>query len=91
MPFSDKGGISPEAINEMLKLASKKLGMTPEQLKSTISDPQKANILLQKLDKNNNGKVKSAVNDPKALEDLINSNPKAKKLLNDLLGDKKDG
>lgn len=91
MPSSGKGGISPEALNEMLKLAGKKLGMSPEQLKETITDPQKANNLLSSLDKKNPGKIKAAASDPKALEDLINSNPKAKKLLNELLGEKKDG
>jgi len=81
--------ISPELINTMLKMAGQKLGMTPEQLKATISDPKKTEELLSSLDKNSGGKAKEAMNSSSALEELLNSNPKAKKMLEDLMGGKK--
>jgi len=83
------GNISPDMINTMLKIAGQKLGMTPEQLKATISDPKKADELLSSLNKSSGGKAKEAMNSSAALEDLLNSNPKAKKMLEDLMGGKK--
>lgn len=83
------GKFSPEMINAMLKMAGQKLGMTPEELKAAVSDPKKADELLSSLNKNNGGKVKDAMTSPSALEDLLNSNPKAKKMLENLMGDKK--
>lgn len=77
---------TPEKIDAMLKTASAKLGMSPEQLKATITDPKKAGSLLASL----TGK-KPAANNQQAIEELLNSNPKAKKLLNELLGEKDHG
>jgi hypothetical protein len=85
----NKGNISPEMINTMLKMAGQKLGMTPEQLRATISDPKKADELLSSLNKNSGGKAKDAMGSTSALEELLNSNPKAKKMLEGLMGGKK--
>lgn len=90
MANKNNGNISPDALEAMLKLASKKLGTTPEQLKSTLSDPQKADRLISELDKKQGGKIKSTLNNTKSMDQLMN-NPNVKKMLNDLMGDKKNG
>ncbi|MDR3552271.1 MAG: hypothetical protein P4L75_04020 [Clostridia bacterium] len=82
---------SPEAVNAMLKMASSKLGMTPEQLKATLTDPKKANELLDSVNKKSGSHIKPSANNERTLEDLLNSNPQAKKLISELLGEKKDG
>ena len=86
-----KNGISPDSLSAMLKMASKKLGISPEQLKSTLNDPKKANALLDSLDKKNNGALKSAMSDPKTLQKMVENNPAARKLFNELMGEKDNG
>jgi hypothetical protein len=83
------GNLSPEILNAMLKMAGQKLGMTTEQLRATISDPKKADELLSSLNKNSGGKAKEAMGSTSAIEDLLKSNPKAKKMLENLMGGKK--
>jgi hypothetical protein len=85
-----KGKFSPEMINAMLKMAGQKLGMTPEELKAAVSDPKKANELIGSLNKNNDGKAKETMPSSSALEDLLKNNPKAKKMLEDLMGGNKN-
>ena len=80
------GDISPEKLNAMLKMASGKLGMTTDQLKSVLSDKKSTEKLLGKI--GGTGKLKSALESPDNLEKLLNENPKAKKMLGELLGDK---
>jgi chromosome segregation and condensation protein ScpB len=83
--------ISQEQIDKLINMASKKLGMTPSQLRSIASTPQDANELLSRLTKEKSELAKSALNDPKVLERLLDSNPQAKKLIEEILGDKKNG
>jgi hypothetical protein len=79
--------ISPEQINAMMKLASGKLGMSPEQLKAVLSDKKSTEDLMNKIGAGN--QYKSAVNNPSSFEQMINNNPQAKKLLGDLFGGQK--
>lgn len=93
MGNSANKGLDPETLDKMIKIASKKLGMTPEKLKSAVNDPKQAENLLSSLGKNPSKSARagvdpSALNSPAALEKLINSNPKAKKLLEELMGNK---
>ena len=81
------GDISNEKINAMLKMASGKLGMSPDQLKGVLSDKKATDELLNKL--GGKSKFKSALESPEALEKMLNDNPKAKKMMSDLMGDKK--
>ena len=82
---------SPQAVEAMLKMASAKLGMSPEQLKSTIQDPKNADALLSGLEKKTGQNVKSAARNPQSFDELLASNPKLKKLLAELLGEGKNG
>ncbi|RPF47957.1 hypothetical protein EDD70_0765 [Hydrogenoanaerobacterium saccharovorans] len=72
--------ISNAQIDMMLKMASKKLGVTPDQLKSQL---QKGD-LPQGL---NAGNVQQFLNDPKKIEELLNTD-NAKKILKDLMNGK---
>lgn len=92
MNNSENKGLDPQTLDKMIKLASKKLGMTPETLKSAVSDPKKAENLLSSLGKNPDKTTRTGVDpgtlkSPAALEKLINNNPKAKKLLMELMGE----
>ena len=90
MPNNNSSGeISQEKLSAMLKLASSKLGMSSDQLKAVLSDKSSTDELLNKI-----GGKKSfdkAMNNPQSLEKLINDNPKAKKMLSDLMGGEKNG
>ena len=86
---NDLGNISQEKMNAMLKLASSKLGMSPDQLKNVLSDKNATNQLLSQLGAKN--KVDSTIKNPENLEKLLNDNPKAKKMLSDLFGGNKNG
>lgn len=81
--MAQNSNLSPETLNAMLKMAGSKLGMSPEQLKSTLTDPKKADALLCQL-----GLKKPAQDNRQSIEELLNQNPRAKKMLNDLLGGK---
>lgn len=81
----------PEAVNAMLKAASAKLGMSPAQLRAMLSDPKKSNELLNSVCGKGGGQAKKALSSEKALENFLNKNPQAKKLLGELMGEKRDG
>lgn len=74
--------ISKEQLNAILETAGKKLGISPDQLRAAMSDPKKAESLLNKIDKHNGGKFNTQ--DPAALEKIVRNNPKAKKMLDEL-------
>lgn len=93
MDNSANKGLDPQTLDKMIKIASKKLGMTPEKLKSAVSDPKQAENLLSSLGKSPSDHAQTGVDpgafsSPAALEKLINSNPKAKKMLEELMGNK---
>lgn len=77
---------SQEKLNAMLKMASSKLGMSTDQLKSVLNDKNKTNELLNKIGGQNS--FLQAMKNPESLEKMINENPQAKKILGDLM-DKK--
>lgn len=56
-------------LNAMLQMASKKLGMTPEELKKTAMSGD-VNGLLSKMDKSSAEKVKKAMNDKNITDEL---------------------
>lgn len=88
MPNQKPQGLSPETLNAMLKLASSKLGMTPEQLKTAVSDPKSADSLLSAIDKSSGGKVRSSMSGAGSLEEFLRKNPQAKKLMDELTGNR---
>jgi predicted component of type VI protein secretion system len=77
------GDISPEKLNTLMKMASSKLGMTTDQLKTVLSDKKATDELLGKI--GGKGKFNSTVQNPENLEKIINENPKMKKLLSELM------
>ena len=85
----DPSNIPPEKMEAMLKMASNRLGMTPDQLKGVLSDKNATNELLSKLGVKS--KVEAVEKDPEALKKMISNNPKAKKMFDDLTGEKKNG
>ena len=81
--------ISRQQIEAMIRMASGKLNMTPEQLKSVLSDHEKTDDLLNRI----GGKAvfDSAMKDPKSIEKLIRNNPQAKKIIADLMRGQNNG
>lgn len=81
--------ISNEQLNAMLKTASKKLGISSDQLRSALSNPQKAESVLSQIDRKTGGKFNTS--DTKSLEKMLRNNPKARKMFDDLTRGNKDG
>ena len=86
---NNSGNISRQQLDAMIRMASGKLNMTPDQLKSVLADRGKTNDLLNQI----GGKAvfDSAMKDPESIEKLINRNPQAKKIIADLLRGQKNG
>lgn len=76
-------------LGGLLNTASKKLGIPTDELKEALSNPKKASALLSQLDYKTGGKISST--DPASLEEIINNNPKAKKIYDNLKKGKKNG
>ena len=83
------GNITPDKLNAILKMASGKLGMSSEQLKSVLSDKKATENLMNNI--GGTDQLKNVLDNPQNLEKFLNANPKAKKLLNELLGDHHNG
>ncbi|MEG1448662.1 MAG: hypothetical protein RR048_04020 [Oscillospiraceae bacterium] len=79
--------INQDKLNDLLKFASKKLGTSEENLKNLSNNGNIENTVknLKGVDMN---KFNSIMNDPKKLEDVLNS-PQAKNLLSKLMEGKK--
>lgn len=82
------GKPSKEDIERLLQIASKKLGITPEKLKTTLSDKKAAQDLLNRV---GGEKAKKALTDPQILQDMLKKNPEAKRFYNDLTGGSQNG
>ena len=72
--------------NEMLNMASKKLGISPEQLQSSAQNGELNNIM-KNMPKNQADKVQEVLSDKDQLEKLLQSE-KAQRLLKMLMGGK---
>ena len=79
--------IRNEQIEAMIRQASGKLKMSPEQLRSILSDPGQTDALLGRI----GGKAAydSAVKDPGAVEKMIRENPQMRKIIEGLTKDGK--
>ena len=82
--------IPPQKLDELLKVAGKKLGMDPQKLKSNLSNDATSSEIAKNAKGVNNAQLKAVLNDPKTLEGILNS-PKGKKLIEELLGGGKNG
>jgi hypothetical protein len=76
-------------LNDMLNMAGKKLGISPEALRNALSDPNKAQQLLGEIDKKTNGKINAT--NPDAMKNMMKNNPNAQKIFNDLIRGGKNG
>lgn len=86
---NQSGNISQDELNKMLKLASSKLGMSPDQLRGVLSDKKATDDLLGRI--GGQSKLDAALRNPESLEKMVSQNPKARKMLSDLLGENKHG
>ena len=80
---------SSDQLNSLLQTAGKKLGISPDVLLSALSDPKKAESLLSQIEKKTGEKI--GATDQSSLEKMVKNNPKAKKMLDDLMRGGKNG
>lgn len=76
--------ISPETINQLLNLAGQRMGTDPMKLKAQLEQGAFSDVL-GKLPKGQSDMVSSMLNNPAALEKMLNT-PKAQQMLKDLMG-----
>lgn len=77
--------LTPEQLNALIQYASKKLGITPEQLSKTVEGD--IGQLASKVSKEDAAKFQALVGDKDKLESMLKS-PKAQQIIEKLLGDK---
>lgn len=80
---NNSNNFNQEKLNGLLKFASKKLGTSEENLKNLGNNPNLSDTVknFKGVDMN---KFNSIMNDPKKLEEVLNS-PQAKSLLSKLM------
>lgn len=72
-------------INE----AGKKLGISPDALRAAINDPNKAQSMLNEIDKKTGGKFNAS--NPESMKNMIKNNPQTQKMYDDLMRGGKNG
>ncbi|MFT8888795.1 MAG: hypothetical protein ABF449_01210 [Ethanoligenens sp.] len=85
---NENGKPTQQDIDRLLQIASKKLGISPDKLKTTLSDSKTAQELLNRV---GGEKAKQALNNPQVLQDMLKNNPQAKRFYDDLTGGGKNG
>ena len=76
--------ISPDQMDSLLALAGKKMGKDPEKLREQMQSGQMDGIL-KNLNPNQQAQIQNLMNNPAAIEQLMNS-PKVQMLLKGLMG-----
>jgi len=74
--------ISPEQLNEMLKMASKHLGTDPETLKSKLQSENVGDVV-KNMKNSEASKIQKFLKNPKLAQQLLNS-PQAQELIKKL-------
>lgn len=84
MAGDNSSNIRNEQIEAMIRLASGKLKMSPEQLRQILSNPGQTDALLSQI----GGKTAydSAMKDPGAVEKMLRNNPQVRKIIEGLTG-----
>lgn len=77
---------SEQQINQLLQMASKKMGTTPEDLKRKL-ESNNVNEALKNMNQNDATKVQQVLNNPALAKQLLNS-PQAQAILKKLMGEK---
>ena len=79
-------GIDPKKLSGLLNVVSKKLGVSPDKLRSEL-EAGKFDSALSAMNRNDAAKFQQAVNNPKMVERMM-STPQAKALYKKLSGEK---
>lgn len=82
----NKSNIDPNQLNGLLNVVSKKIGVSPEKLKSEL-EAGKFDSALSAMSKSDSEKFSQAINNPKLVEKMM-STPQAKALYEKLTGKK---
>ena len=82
----NNNGIDPKKLSGLLNVVSKKLGVSPDKLRSEL-EAGKFDSALSAMNRNDAAKFQQAVNNPKMVERMM-STPQAKALYKKLSGDK---
>ena len=77
---------SQQQINQLLQMASKKMGTTPEELKRKL-ETSNVEETLKHMNKNDAAKVQQVLSNPALAKQLLNS-PQAQAMLKNMMGDK---
>lgn len=77
---------SQQQLNQLLQMASKKMGTTPEELQKKLQSNQ-LNDTLKGMSKEDAAKVQQVLNNPMLAKQLLNS-PQAQTILKNLMGEK---
>ncbi|HCC00519.1 MAG TPA: hypothetical protein DEP42_04795 [Ruminococcaceae bacterium] len=88
MAYKSEGSSHNMEIEQLLKIAGKRLGMDPENLRHIISDKEKAKALLNRV---GGEQAEQALKDPQKFQEMLKKNPKADKMFNDLTGGSQHG
>ena len=82
----NNNGIDPKKLSGLLNVVSKKLGVSPDKLRSEL-EAGKFDSALSAMNRNDAAKFQQAVNNPKMVERMM-STPQAKALYKTLSGEK---
>ena len=82
----NNNGIDPKKLSGLLNVVSKKLGVSPDKLRSEL-EAGKFDSALSAMNRNDAAKFQQAVNNPKMVERMM-STPQAKTLYKKLSGEK---
>ena len=81
----NKNNIDPKSLNGLLEVVSKKIGVSPEKLKSDL-EAGKFDSAISAMNKSDAAKFQQAVKNPKMVEKLM-STPQAKAIYKKLTGE----
>ena len=82
----NNNGIDPKKLSGLLNVVSKKLGVSPDKLRSEL-EAGKFDSALSAMNRNDAAKFQQAVNNPQMVERMM-STPQAKALYKKLSGEK---
>ena len=77
---------SQQQLNQLLQMASKKMGTTPEELKHKL-ETNNVEETLKHINKNDAAKIQQVLSNPTLAKQLLNS-PQAQAILKNVMGGK---
>lgn len=79
----NKGEISEDKLNLLINIVSKKMGMSPNMLRSKLEDGSFDNVV-KNLSENDAKKLENLVSNPKLVDNILTS-PEARSNLNQII------